>query len=252
MIHVATVPALTDNYCYLVWRDGSEKAVVVDPSEAKAISSALKSRGLRAGLILCTHHHHDHVGGNLEIARQDGCEVWCSAHDVSRVPGASRGLDDGERFEFDGIGFETWAIPGHTLGQVAYYQPESKSLFVGDTLFSMGCGRLFEGSAEQMHASLSRIARAPGDTFVHVGHEYTVRNGEFAASIEPGNFDIRRRVETAKRLGRVVPSPTIADELKVNPFLRTHSPEIRHLLGFPPNAPDIEVFAKLREIRNAF
>lgn len=252
VIHVATIPALTDNYCYLVWREGSPDAIVIDPSESKPNLSALKTRGLKAALVLNTHHHHDHVGGNLEVVAKEGCEVWCSAYDLSRVPGAKRGLTEGETFSVAGITFETWEIPGHTLGQVAFYEAESKSLFVGDTLFSMGCGRLFEGTPAQMHTSLARLARAPGDTRLHVGHEYTLRNAEFASSVEPGNFDIRRRVENAKRLGRVVPSPTVADELKVNPFLRLDSPEIRHVLGFPSETPDVDVFAKLREMRNSF
>lgn len=252
MINVATVPALTDNYCYLVWCEGSTDAIVIDPSEPKPLLSALRSRGLRAALVLNTHHHHDHVGGNLEIASTSACEIWCSNYDVTRIEGAKRGLGDGESFTVAGVTFETWAIPGHTLGQVAFYEKESKSLFVGDTIFSMGCGRLFEGTPEQMHASLSRLAGAPGDTRLHVGHEYTLRNAEFALSVEPGNFDIRRRVENAKRLGRVVPSPTVDDELKVNPFLRTRSSEIRHTLGFPESASDLVVFTRLRELRNSF
>lgn len=252
MINIATIPALTDNYCYLLWREGSTDAIVFDPSESKPIVSAMKSRGLKAALILNTHHHHDHVGGNLELASTYGCEVWCSVHDLARVPGAKRGLADGERSTFAGVSWETWAIPGHTLGQVAYYVEEAKSLFVGDTLFSMGCGRLFEGTPEQMHASLARVAKAPPDTLLHVGHEYTIKNGEFAESVEPGNFEIRKRVELAKKLGRVVPSPTVAEELRVNPFLRATSPEIRHHLGFHDRSSDVEVFARLREIRNTF
>jgi hydroxyacylglutathione hydrolase len=252
MINVATIPALTDNYCYLLWREGSTEALVIDASESKPIASALKSRGLKAALVLSTHHHHDHVGGNLELASTFGCEVWCSTHDFSRVPGAKRALADGERTTFAGVTWETWSIPGHTLGQVAFYFEEAKSLFVGDTLFAMGCGRLFEGTAEQMHRSLGRLTKAPGETLLHVGHEYTVKNGEFAESVEPGNFEIRKRIERAKKLGRVVPSPTIAEELKVNPFLRTNSPEIRHHLGFHEDSADVEVFARLREMRNTF
>ncbi|MES2965135.1 MAG: hydroxyacylglutathione hydrolase C-terminal domain-containing protein, partial [Bdellovibrionota bacterium] len=191
-------------------------------------------------------------GGNLDLAAAYGCEVWCSAHDLERVPGAKRGLSDGEKSSFSGFEWETWAIPGHTLGQVAFHFPEARSLFVGDTLFSMGCGRLFEGTPEQMHASLLRLTSAPPDTLLHVGHEYTLRNAEFAESVEPGNYEIRKRAERARKLGRVVPSSTVADELRSNPFLRLSSPEIRHHLGCAPEVPDVEVFARLREMRNTF
>ncbi|MEK7356069.1 MAG: hydroxyacylglutathione hydrolase, partial [Bdellovibrionota bacterium] len=235
MIIVETIPALTDNYCYLVWRKGSKDAIVIDPSEPKAIDSALKSRDLKAALILNTHHHHDHVGGNLDLASSYGCEIWCSSHDVDRVPGATRGLADGEQSSFAGLEWKTWSIPGHTLGQAAYYFEEAASLFPGDTLFSMGCGRLFEGTPAQMLTSLKRLTNAPPETRLHVGHEYTLKNGSFAESVEPGNFEVRKRIERARRLGRVVPSPTVADELKANPFLRPQSPEIRHNLGFGPN-----------------
>jgi hydroxyacylglutathione hydrolase len=253
-IHIQVIRALQDNYCYLIWREGSGLCAVVDPSEAGPIEDALSKLGLKLALILNTHHHHDHVGGNASLVKAWQPDVYCSAVDAKRIPDASRGLVDGETFEFDGIGFKTLSIPGHTHGQIAFLIHEAKAIFVGDTLFSMGCGRLFEGTPEQMWRSLNRILSLPQDFQIYFGHEYTERNGAFARNLEPDNMAIVARLRETREslsMGRPPSAPTISDEMKVNPFLRARSASIRRTLSMP-NASDVEVFASLRRLRDEF
>ncbi len=234
---IHTVRALNDNYCYLISNAGV--AAVVDPSEAAPISTALRERGLKLGLILNTHHHHDHVGGNLELAQEWDCPIYCSEADFSRVPGATRAMKDAESFEFAGLHFSVLAIPGHTAGQIAYHIGDA--LFVGDTVFEMGCGRLFEGTAQQMFDSLSRIQDLPSETRLYFGHEYTETNARFAAEVEPSNSAaIHRRLNQVRddlRARGVASAPTLAEERLVNPFFR---------------APTLEDFTRLRTARNSF
>ncbi len=261
-IEIITVPALKDNLCYLVHAGGNRQAdaqaIVIDPSEAGPIQNELKLSGLRLGLILNTHHHHDHVGGNLELARMSGAPIYCSHRDLARVPGATRGLKHGEQFSFHDLEFEVLEIPGHTSGQIAFYQREAYSgsgaLFVGDTVFSMGCGRLYEGTPDQMLASLLLIMKLKSETRIHFGHEYTIKNGAFAKMVEPQNAEIAKRVaktEAYLKRNDSAPAPSLAEEKLVNPFMRTMSRDIRAQLKLE-KASDLEVFTRLREMRNNF
>lgn len=247
-IQINTLRVLSDNYCYLVRREGSTSALVIDPSEAAPVAEALRAAGSTLGLILNTHHHHDHIGGNANLSETFRAPVWCSSVDLERVPGAVRGLHGDEWFEFDGMCIQVLAIPGHTRGQIAFYFPDAHAVFVGDTLFAMGCGRLYEGTATELFASLAKLSRLPADTHIYFGHEYTTRNAAFAQSVEPGNRDIATRAAEAKT---ITPAPTLAEERRVNPFLRTDSLEIRRQLQLE-NASDLEVFTRLREMRNDF
>lgn len=238
-MNVRTVCALKDNYCYLLLSKDGRSAAVVDPSDADSIMKALVQIGAKLELILNTHHHHDHVGGNLELKSHWNCPVFCSARDVERVPGATRGFADGETFNFKGATFTVISIPGHTEGQIAYHVNEN--LFVGDTVFEMGCGRLFEGTPKQMFESLQKIKALPGDTRIYFGHEYSEINSRFAAECEPSNrIAIETRLSNVRdermRLGHAA-APTLTTEMKVNPFLR---------------APDLDAFTALRERRNTF
>jgi hydroxyacylglutathione hydrolase len=239
-IQIIPVCAFTDNYCYLIHRKDSKRTMVIDACEAAPIDAELKRRDLHLELIISTHHHHDHVGGNLELQKQTGAEIWCSLYDLQRVPGATRGLTDGEKTIFDGIETEVMMIPGHTLGQIALWMPNAEAVFVGDTLFSMGCGRIFEGSFAQMYASLQKIAALPPQTKIFFGHEYTLRNGAFAYSVDSENPDIHARINEAAPLveaRKFVAAPTLSEELRVNPFLRAET---------------LERFTELREARNNF
>jgi hydroxyacylglutathione hydrolase len=264
MIHVQTITALKDNLCYVITRDGSLDAIVIDPSEAAPISNYLKANKLNLILILNTHHHHDHVGGNLSLQNEFRCPVWCSLVDLdlARVPGASRGLKDEEVFTANEIDFKILSIPGHTKGQIAFYIEKSADLFSGDTVFAMGCGRLFEGTAEEMLHSLKRIAQLPKATKVRFGHEYTVRNAEFAVQFEPNNISIRKRADlaiAASKHGELTPPATVQDEIDSNPFFRTSSKEIQQSLGVATGLltdgieeSNLQVLARLRELRNSF
>jgi len=247
---IIPVPVLRDNLAYLIHREGSRAAVVIDPSEAAPIIQRIESEGLELKAIINTHHHWDHVGGNSELAEKFKAPVWCSEYDLNRVPGASRGLKDGESFEFDDLKFEVLAIPGHTLGQIALYMPTAKAVFVGDTVFAMGCGRLFEGSPSQMWSSLKKLMSLPGDTRIYFGHEYTERNASFAKSVDPDNPEIQARLEETLRAlksGRPSEAPTLEDEIKVNPFLKpSRAATALNLVG----AEDLEIFTELRRRRD--
>lgn len=216
--------ALKDNYCFLLHAEGSRSALVIDPGDAGVVRSKLVSLGLDLKLILNTHHHHDHIGGNLELQQMYGCPIWCSEYDRSRIPGSSVGLADNTDYEFAGFSFRVLAIPGHTQGQIAFHFADAHALFAGDTLFSMGCGRLFEGTAEQMWQSLERLKRLPMNTLLYFGHEYTEINAAFSLSVEPENASAITSVleRTRRALGEssLGPVPELREELLVNSFLR--------------------------------
>lgn len=249
-LRVITVPCLRDNYAYLVAREGSRDGFVVDPSEAEPVAAAVAREGLELRAILCTHHHHDHVGGNEAlIARLGPMMVYAHPSDRERIPTQNASAEDGIPFSVAGVSVTALHVPGHTLGAVAYLVDDA--LFTGDTLFVAGCGRLFEGTAAQMHASLTRLARLPAETRVYCGHEYTASNLRFAAHVEPANDAARRKQERVLALRQrgepTVPS-TIGDERATNPFLRAAEPALRQ--GFAGG--EVEVFAALRAAKDGF
>jgi hydroxyacylglutathione hydrolase len=253
---VVPVACLKDNYAYLVIASTGE-AAVVDASEAAPVRSALQREGATARAIWSTHHHWDHVGGNEALAGALGLEVVGHASDAGRLPGLTHPVDTGDTVHVGDLRAACIHVPGHTLGAVAYLVEVAgtRAVFTGDTLFCAGCGRLFEGSPAQMHASLSRLAELPPETRVYCGHEYTVANLAFAASIEPGNADIGAAADRARTL-RSRGEPTIGtrveDEARVNPFLRVRSREIRASLGISSSADDAAAFAAIRGAKDAF
>lgn len=234
---IETLRALTDNFIYVLVHGAH--CAVIDPGEAAPVQRFLERHRLRLDAILCTHHHWDHITGVADLLKDHPCEVWCSDHDRARIAGATRSVAGLERlWELE---VEVLDVPGHTLGQVAYYFPKLEAVFPGDTLFSAGCGRLFEGTPEQMHATMKKLAGLPEETKVYFGHEYTLRNLDFVTKHQaaPAAEVARWRAECEKRLSANHPtSPTtIAQELKINPFL---------------NAPDAASFTKWRELRNTW
>lgn len=247
-IHI--IPCLKDNYAYLVQGDGL--TAVVDPSEAAPIEQALAQRGLRLTHILNTHHHWDHSGGNRELKEKYGAEVVGPEKDRTRIPAIDTGVDEASGWRWGTHQVGILEVPAHTRGAIAFVFPGA--VFTGDTMFAMGCGRLFEGTPEMMATSLAKIAALPDDTAVYCGHEYTLSNGRFALTLEPGNADLVARmkeVEAARAAARPTVPSTIGLEKKTNPFLRTKSAEIRSALQMQ-SADDVLVFAEIRKRKDNF
>lgn len=234
------------------------QAIVVDPGDAAPVQAALDAQGLSLAAILVTHHHADHVGGVNALRPRLKGPVYGPARE--RIPSPFEPLGDGDRLRLLGLDFEVFDVPGHTAGHIAYVQrgaPEAPLLFCGDTLFSAGCGRLFEGTPAQMHTSLSRLAALPPDTQVCCTHEYTLSNLRFAAAVEPGNARIaehQRACEALRAEGRPTLPSRLALELEINPFLRCEVPAVKAaaLAHGAANDDAVPVLAALREWKNQF
>jgi hydroxyacylglutathione hydrolase len=232
-MEVFQLPARTDNYAYVL-RTPEGLTAAVDTPELGPITRFLDSRGWKLDFIFNTHHHGDHVGANRALIERYGCKVYGSARDAARIPGIAVHLHPGDEFLFGRERVKVFGCDGHTIGHVAYWFPEAKAVFVGDTIFSLGCGALFEGTAEQMWASIARLRELPGDTLVYCAHEYTLENAAYALTAEPGNAALRERAREAGRLrdeGRPTVPSTMASEKACNPFLRPESPEIQRKVG---------------------
>lgn len=254
-IEVCLLPANKDNYIAVVREPESGFVLVVDPGEVGVTPLFLAERGWLPSLILNTHHHWDHVGGNTELQNTFQAPLIASAIDGAKIPGVDRLVADGDRFTFGNETIRAIAIPGHTLGHTAFYFENSGVVFAGDTLFCMGCGRLFEGTPRQMWDSLKKLMALPDETLLYCGHEYTVANSRFAAHIEPDNADISSRAEWAKAKsvdGAPTLPSTIGLEKKTNPFLRAGLAEMRWRLNLSEDTPDFAVFKRLRELKDDF
>jgi hydroxyacylglutathione hydrolase len=253
-VEIVTIPCLSDNYAFLLHDSETGRTALVDVPEAAPILSTLKDRGWTLDEVWITHHQADHVQGLQEVLASHQASVRGAAADAHRLPPLDVGHQDEDRFDFAGHEVRVMDVSGHTIGHIAYYVADAKAVFTADSLMALGCGRLFEGSADQMWASLSKLASLPPDTEVFSGHEYTATNARFALTIEPDNPDLISRVEAitaARDAGNpTVPSP-LALELATNPFLRAASPGIRAQLNMK-QASDIEVFAEIRARKDAF
>ncbi len=223
MIEIVRIPVLSDNYVWLVHEPLSGETVVVDPAVAAPVLAVAEERGWTISQIWNTHWHPDHTGGNAEIAAATGCLITGPAAEEERIPTLNRKVTGGESVAIGGMRADVIDVPAHTAGHIAYHLPDAKAVFVGDTLFAMGCGRLFEGTAEQMFDNMQRLAQLPPETAVYCAHEYTLSNGRFALVAEPDNAAIAARmahVEAARARGDATVPTTIADELATNPFMR--------------------------------
>lgn len=252
------VPCLRDNYAYLLHCPETGATGALDPSEAEPVLKAAAGSGWRITHVLNTHHHWDHVGGNRDLLlAKPSLKVYGYSGDRTRIPGITHPVDDGEAFDFEGMGVRIIFIPAHTSGHIAYHLPAHEVAFTGDTLFAGGCGRLFEGDAGTMVASLRRLTALPGDTKIFCGHEYTEKNLRFALTLEPGNaalVDKYAKVKAQRGRGEPTVPTTVADELATNPFLRCDSVELRASVGkqFPEAIDPVAVFARVRQLKDAF
>lgn len=247
---ISLIPVLSDNYTYLI-HDGSQ-AIIVDPAQASPVLEVVREKGLTIRHILNTHHHDDHIEGNEEIKASTGCLLW--APEDPRIAGVDHILAPGETVNIDSLSFDVIPTPAHTSTHIALYTPQLGAVFSGDSLFAGGCGRLFEGTAEEMWESLQRLARLPDSTLVYCGHEYTESNLRFALTVDPENTELQERVSKVHQMREkglpTIPS-TIAEEKKTNPFLRVQDLQVRQSLDMK-EASDIEVFAKIRALKDQF
>jgi hydroxyacylglutathione hydrolase len=253
-LEIVLVPLLKDNYAYLVRDGAAEATAVVDPSEADPVLKMARARGWTPTHILNTHHHHDHTGGNLRLKEATGAVIVGPRADRERIPGIDIAVAEGERFDFGKTHAEILFIPGHTRGHIAYWFPEDAALFCGDTLFAMGCGRMFEGTATQMWASLGKLRALPPATRVYCGHEYTQNNARFALTVEPANAALRARamrVDELRAKGQATIPSTIGEERATNPFFRADEPALAESLGLS-GADPVAVFAEVRRRKDEF
>jgi len=253
-LEIDPVPCLKDNYAYLVYDRSEGICGVVDASEAAPVKRALESRNLKLTHILSTHHHWDHIGGNLELKQAFGVQIVGAAKDAARIPGIDIGLNEGETITLGSHKARVLEIPAHTSQHIAFWFEADRAVFTGDTLFAMGCGRLFEGTPEMMWSSLSKLMRLPDDVRIYCGHEYTEANGRFALTVEPDNRDLQARmvdVRATRAKGLPTIPSTMGLEKKTNPFLRAQSEEIRRTLGLN-DASNVDVFAETRRRKDKF
>jgi len=238
-LKVSAVPVLNDNYVWLITNPDTGETAAVDPSVTEPVLDAVATEGLRLTQILNTHWHPDHTGGNQGMKAATGAPITAPA-EAQKVSSVDRIVSEGDRVTVAGAEAVVWEIPAHTAGHIAYYFEDEGMIFVGDTMFAMGCGRLFEGTAEQMYSNMQRIAALPGDVRIYCGHEYTLANARFALHAGPENQDVASRLEqvSAMREGGEVTLPTtVAQERATNPFVR---------------ASDVEEFARLRSEKDSF
>ena len=251
---IEQIPVLGDNFIYLVHDSESGETAAVDPAVAGPVIDALAQHGWTLSHILNTHHHGDHTGANLELKEVTGCTIVGAGVDAARIPGIDVRIGEGDGISIGTHQARVFDVPGHTSGHIAYWFEQDKALFSGDTLFSMGCGRLFEGTAEQMWTSLLKLRALPDDTLVYCAHEYTNANADFALSVEPANADLKRRaaeVVALREQGKPTVPSNLGEEKRVNPFLRADHGDLLHAAGLQ-GQDAIPAFAEIRRRKDDF
>ena len=239
-MRIEIIPCLRDNFSYLIIDESNKTACVVDPSEATPIINFLKNKNINLKYILNTHHHFDHIGGNKELKKRFGSIVLGFKEDSYRIPEIDILLEDNQIWKAENFTAKIIHIPGHTTGHICFHFFQNKLVFTGDTLFSLGCGKIFEGSYSDMFESLKKIKYLPEETKVYCGHEYTLNNSKFCLKFDPDNLNLKKKVDDIKKkIKNGLPSvpSTIKDELECNIFLRAN---------------DLKSFSKLRDLKDNF
>ena len=251
-LEIVRIPVLSDNYVWLMREPQSGYVGVVDPAVAAPVLAEADKRRWKITHVLNTHHHGDHVGGNLEIKKATGCTIVGNRRDKARIPGLDVAVDDGDRYRFGEAEAEIFFIPGHTSGHIAYAFRDQRALFCGDTIFALGCGKMFEGTPQQFWTSLSRLRSLPDNMRVYSAHEYTQSNARFAVTVETDNAQLMAR------LGRCRPRPRrghgpslLGEEKQTNPFLRADLPGVPKAVGMVGKDPAL-VFAEVRHRKDVF
>jgi len=254
-LRIVQIPCLNDNYGYLIHDDATGQTAAIDTPDATAYKQELDKRGWKLSHIFNTHHHWDHTGGNLEL-KTEGVEIFGPVNECAKIPGIDTAIASGSVVEFGGQTATIMDVGGHTLGHIAYHFPQQSAVFVGDSLFALGCGKMFEGTPSQFWNSLKSLRELPDETSVYCAHEYTASNAKFAVSVEPGNQELLKRVKeiTLKRSrGEPTVPSTMGDEKKTNPFLRIDfSDELRKNVGVTVVDSDADAFGKVRKAKDNF
>ena len=254
MLNIDIVTCLEDNYSFVIHNTETNTVAVIDPSEFEPINSFIEKKFKKIDYILNTHHHFDHTGGNLKLKKKYNARIVGSKKDEKRIPGIDIKLSDGENFKFGNIEFKIFFIPGNTSGHICFYSKSKKIIFTGDTLFSLGCGKVFEGTYQEMLDSLNLIKKLPIDTQVYCGHEYTKKNLNFCIKHDVNNSNLKKKgkwiVAKIDANQPTIPT-TIEEELNMNIFLRCNIPTIKKSLGME-NSTELEVFKKLRDLKDIF
>jgi hydroxyacylglutathione hydrolase len=248
-LDVHQFPCLSDNYGVLIHDAERGLTASIDAPDAGTVAAALKEKGWRLTHILTTHHHGDHTAGNLALKADSKCTIIGPRAEAAKVPGIDSQVGQDDRFEFGGFEVRVLDTPGHTAGHISYILPQAGIAFVGDTLFAIGCGRVIEGNAQMMWASLQKLMALPKETVIYCGHEYTQANARFALTIEPENEALQKRAREVDAL-RAAGKPTLPTrlglELETNPFLRPSSPAIQKRLGMA-GKPEWQIFGEIRQ-----
>ena len=251
---VEIIPCLKDNYSYVIIDEKNKKTCVIDPGEPKPIINFLEKNNLKLSFILNTHHHYDHIGGNIELKKKYNAKVIGFKGDYKRIPEIDFKLEDGEIWKQDNFEAKIIHVPGHTLGHICFHFYNENNLFTGDTLFSLGCGRIFEGTYEQMFSSLEKIKKLPHKTKIYCGHEYTLQNSKFCIKYDKDNLELIKKInDIKKKLNNNQPTipTTLGEELKSNIFLRSDNFKIKNNLNMNTGS-SLDTFSKLRDLKDNF